>query len=280
MEAWSLAMLAARSSPRSTGHAPGRAECAPGVRDGARESFTRSGGRPRDAQACARVGLGRGQPGQQAVACRHGRVAQPVHCARARVGDCAPVVEHDHLPRHGTDRVHEPSDRVQRDPAAGQDHGSGLECPQCASETLQVNARGQREGAHARTPEQHLQGLRVQGIEIARCRGVEDHHALGSGGRRGKAALGRQPAGGVAPTELVLHGAHVRLGLRADRLEQHLLDRALHGAQAEALLKQPVGGVLVEAGEAPRPAGRRWRVPPRARGPARSPRRRCGSRPG
>jgi hypothetical protein len=65
----------------------------------------------------------------------------------------------------------------------------------------------------------------------------------------GEALQGRQPAGGVAPAELVLGRAQARVGLARHRGQQDLLDRALERAQRQAFLEQAIGLVLVESGE-------------------------------
>jgi hypothetical protein len=58
-----------------------------------------------------------------------------------------------------------------------------------------------------------------------------------------------QPARGPAECELALRVSAVTLVGLLERREEHLLDRALHGADGEALLHDPVGERLVEVVE-------------------------------
>ncbi len=99
-------------------------------------------------------------------------------------------------------------------------------------------------------------------IEVAERRGIEDEHTLGAG-RRGRQALhGRQPAGGVAPGELIFGARAVQVVMGGDGRQQNLLDRALDRAQGQALFEHSVGKVLVECGKRVREPGIRGRAAP------------------
>ena len=89
----------------------------------------------------------------------------------------------------------------------------------------------------------------MQSVDVARHRGVEDHHPLGPlAGGESRFSADSQPVAWRQPnsysarrmTEVLVSG---------DRLEQNLLDRALERAQRQALLEQAVGALLVERGE-------------------------------
>ena len=104
-------------------------------------------------------------------------------------------------------------------------------------------------------PQDQLERLGVQGVDVEPGRGVEYQDSVRPVGRRREPLERRKPAGGVAPAELVLGAVALVGGVFDDALEQDLLDRPLDRAEREALLEQPVGLLLIERSERAGQAG-------------------------
>ena len=142
---------------------------------------------------------------QQRVARGDRRVAEPAHGARSGVGNCAAVVEHDDVADDAAHRVDEPADRVQRRrarPVSTTALGSSARSarPSRVSSIAGVSDSVRRPARRRTTSSAWAwRASRSHGR-----RGVEDQHAVGPGRREGTAADRRQPAGRVAPGELVL----------------------------------------------------------------------------
>ena len=110
---------------------------------------------------------------------------------------------------------------------------------------------GQRHDARAGAAAEQLERPHRErvGIELVAGR-VADEDREAADGRRGEALRAAQPA--VGPARREGPGGAVGAEARAELLErgqQHLLDRALHGAQRERRLHRAVGAVELEAGE-------------------------------
>ena len=153
-----------------------------------------------------------------------GLVVETGDGARARVGQCAAVVQHLKLsPRALPGCVDQPPERVQRGARAGEHQRPRAQRAQRVAHAGRLQVHGQREHPQATPAQEQLQRLHVQRIDVRGPGGIEDQHTL-RGGRRWSHPLRRgQPAGGVTPGEGVLR--------RDSLLGRGLLPQRLHRVQ-------------------------------------------------
>ena len=221
--------------------------------------------------------------GEQRVARGDGRLAEPADRAGAGVGDRAAVVEDRDLARRpsGPRRRAGRSRRARRRWPRQHDR-RGVERAQRAAEPVAVDRRAsatasasRRAAAPARAP------ARDSASRSQRGRGVEDQHALGTRRRRSEPALERrQPAGRVAPGELVLD-RRVQLARRAwAATASSRTSSIVRSTERSARLSSSsrLAASSSNARERARQPRAATTAPRRARARARSPRRRCGSR--
>ena len=166
--------------------------------------------------------------------------------------------------------------------SAGQHDRPGLERAQRPAQPVELDrgrqrqrAQRRRAAAPPRAPARDS-ASRSHGAEASKIRIPSGRMA--DGDRRRLSADSQPVAWRQANSYSTVLSSSPRPRCGGDGFDQNLFDRALDGAQAEALLEQPVGLVLVERGEGGRQARAATTAPRRVRARARSPRRRCGSR--
>ena len=180
-------------------------------------------------------------------------------------GTAAAVVEHERL-RHDRCGPRRRAGRSRRATRAAGQHdraaGRARATPgRAGSARSTASAQRPQPGA----PEHQLERLGVKGVEVARGGGVEDQDALVPAGRRREPLQGRQPAGRVAPGELVLGG---RCTCRRRGGTPPRAGPPRSCARTSAARGSPRAGgwlLLVERGERGREASRRRGPSPRSR---------------